>query len=501
MKQTEDNESKPIIEKQKSPQKSNFSPQPKYIIAHQSHGGEIYNVDITLQRPLIDYSTNINPYVEKEKIRDNLVETVNQLENYPDSYSQKVTHALQAKLGSISEANIIIGAGAMDLICLFCDCFISPYDQVLILQPTFSEYEWAVKKNGGIIVNQFRDPTKDFKLDTASIINSLTPAIKAIFICNPNNPNGLLDDASEIESIIKSALERNIYVLLDEAFIEFTDNGDKINYSLEQYPNLFICRSFTKFYSIPGLRIGYGLGAKMMIQAISSFHPLWTVNIFAQETILPLIQDIVFQIQSRDLLKEQREFMQKTLAIIPGLKIFPSNVNYLLLNSREIGLTAEEIQKALLKQNILIRNCQNYVGLDEYYFRICIKDQPQNELFISKFLPILKIISLVNPALKNQRLNGPDKSCKYYPCHSQVEDCTFCYCPFYPCKNPQHGGRMIQSKKTGESIWDCSLCTFSHKKVNAEKILKALIEEKKPFELISSDRLRAIHKKLFEESK
>jgi len=134
------------------------------------------------------------------------------------------------------------------------------------------------------------------------------------------------------------------------------------------------------------------IAAKKMIRILNTFHPLWAVNSVAQAVIPPFLQDIQFQEESRKKIKNERERVTDALQKIQGLIVFPSDANYLLLSTEQLGIEVDQLQSALLKENILIRNCNNYEGLNQFYFRICIKDEENNNIFIEKFKAILERI-------------------------------------------------------------------------------------------------------------
>ncbi|MBN1800359.1 MAG: hypothetical protein JW891_02575 [Candidatus Lokiarchaeota archaeon] len=105
---------------------------------------------------------------------------------------------------------------------------------------------------------------------------------------------------------------------------------------------------------------------------------------------------------------------------------------------------------------------------------------------------------LIKKAMKVGKLSGLDSDCNYLPCHDAIQDCTFCYCPFYPCNDPDVGGREIISSRTGQSVWSCSQCTFNHEAKNAEKILDGLIKLNEDFNLISRKELLSLKKRIIE---
>ncbi len=232
------------------------------LISHGAHGGEVYGRwPIPSPGEIIDFSTNINEQIPSESIKTSMLNATRQILQYPDSDSSGLRQELVRYFGNALEVeNFIIGAGSMELITIFCDMFVSPGDEAIVPHPTFSEYEWAVRRNGGKINTIFRKDSRDFRIERDEIIRSFTPNTKVVFLCNPNNPNGLLDLPSDIEDIIAAALKREILVFLDETFIEFTGENNSFAPRIHEFESLFICRTFTKFFGVPGLRVGYGIG-------------------------------------------------------------------------------------------------------------------------------------------------------------------------------------------------------------------------------------------------
>lgn len=372
--------------------KDNYFEKYKIENVRKSHGGEIFKLGLDKDPDFLDFSININPLAGKHLYFDALKTSISQIEKYPDSQSSQLKKELIHQFHKeITPENIIIGAGAMDLITLFCDSFILKGDKVIVSQPTFSEYEWAILKNHGILMNVQRNPENYFKISPSDIINKLHRGVKAIFICNPNNPNGLLDKIEDIEEIILKASKFNILVFLDEAFIEFIKDSDYFIKKINNFDNLFVCRSLTKFYGVPGLRIGYGIGTPKLINILNHNHNLWSVNCIAQIVTEELIRNKEFQARSREIMKQEYLFLKTELKKIKGLVIFPSDTNFLLVNTSSLGITSGEIKTRLLKWKVLIRNCENYEGLNEYYFRICIKNREENIRFLTVLKNVLEL--------------------------------------------------------------------------------------------------------------
>ncbi len=360
------------------------------LVPHGTHGGEIYDSNV-IPSPdeILDFSTNINEQIPPEMIRIAIQNATGQILQYPDSNSSNLRQELARYIGNgLTLDNIIVGAGSMELITLFCDMFVSPGDEVIIPHPTFSEYAWAVQRNGGTINTIFRKESRDFRIESEEIIGSFKPNTKVVFLCNPNNPNGLLDSASDIERIITAALKREILVLLDETFIEFTGENNSFASRISKFENLFICRTFTKFFGVPGLRVGFGIGKPEMIDIIRKGQNLWSVNCIGQAVARELLRKSESIKKTISFFNQERNYVLTALQAISELKVYPSSTNYLLLNLRSFGINARALKQRLLEQGILIRDCSNYPGLNEFFVRIAIKTRNQN----ARLLDILQKI-------------------------------------------------------------------------------------------------------------
>ncbi len=357
-------------------------------IKKKSHGGEIHDFS---NYNLIDFSTNINHLIPKNIYKDSFDEISNQIARYPDSNSNRLKKTLCSYFkGKLELENMIITNGSMELISLFADTFIQKNNKVVIYQPSFSEYEWVVNKRNGRVINIFRDPLKDFQLNLTELEKSLSYKPKCVFICNPNNPNGSLDDINMIEKFISMAEEENVFVFLDEAFIDFTGEKNSLITKTHKYNNLLVARSFTKFFGIPGLRIGYGGANSEIIKLVKKYQISWSVNCFAQNLAEKLInsQDLINR--SINFFLNEREYVIKKLSNIENLKLYPSDTNFILINTEKTLLTSHFFLNELIKHDMLIRNCSNYEGLNNYYIRIAIKSRYHNDKLIEKLTSIIK---------------------------------------------------------------------------------------------------------------
>lgn len=365
----------------------------KKNLTHGSHGGEIYTINnIEYPESLLDFSTNINPLFTPDAFFKKIQNSMIQVQKYPDSNSTQLKQELVNYFNDrIGLDNILIGAGSMEIISIFCDMVINPSDEVIISQPTFSEYAWSIEKNGGKIIHVFRKPEKNFRIKSNPILDLISAKTRAIFICNPNNPNGLLDNFKDIEEIINIASKHDVLIFLDEAFIEFTGEPNSFVNKISLFDNLFVCRTFTKFFGLAGLRVGYGISTPEIIEYMSRGQLLWSVNCIGQSLAQQLLKSKSFVEESIEFISNERKFVINEIEKIPNLKIFPSDTNFLLINTAKTGITSAKLKKLMLKDDILIRDCSNYYGLDEYYIRVSIKTREQNLKMINSLKEIIEL--------------------------------------------------------------------------------------------------------------
>ncbi len=331
------------------------------------HGGDIY------EKPGInlDFSINVNPLGMPDEIKEAVIQDIDSYSRYPDPHCRDLRKAL-AEHHKIKKDQILCGNGAAD--CIFRICAAKKPNKVLVLAPTFSEYERPVQLFGGRIFEYALDPQKDFLL-SADFLEALTEDLDMVFLCNPNNPTGRLVPKGLMEQIAKRCQARDITLVIDECFLPLSSGTSMID-QLESYSNLLILRAFTKLYAMAGLRLGYLLGAAKNIQEIEGFGAEWSVSIPAQTAgISALSLEPEWSDQTNHFILEERDWMIERLKGL-GAKVYPSETNFILL-SHEVDLFEK-----LKEQGILVRNCANFTGLDESFIRIGLKTRGDNEKLI-----------------------------------------------------------------------------------------------------------------------
>ena len=333
------------------------------------HGGKIpvKNSD----HNIIDFSSNITPLGIPNSAKLIIKKNLDKVQFYPDPKSENVISSLE-KYTHLSKSNIIVGNGAVEILYNFCFAFLSKTTKVLIHIPTFQEYETAIKLSN-CKISYFKSLNLSTNID--SFISQI-PKHGCIFLCNPNNPTGELLSKKELLSIIIVAKKLETIVFIDECFIELVpeSNESVISY-VKKYDNLFILRSLTKSFGLPGLRIGYACGSQQIIQILQKIKIPWSVNSLAQDAAIAVIKNISHLKKSNIIIKKELKYLEDNISILDGFECISSSTNFILIKTK---YDSTKLQMKLLKNKILIRDCKNFRGLDNHHIRIAVKSHKNN---------------------------------------------------------------------------------------------------------------------------
>ena len=333
------------------------------------HGGKIpvKNSD----HHIIDFSSNITPLGIPNSVKLIIKKNLDKIQFYPDPKSENVISSLE-KYTHLSKSNIIVGNGAIEILYNFCFAFLSKTTKVLIHVPTFQEYETAVKLSN-CKISYFKSLNLSTNID--SFISQI-PKSGCVFLCNPNNPTGELLSKKELLSIIIVAKKLKTIVFIDECFIELVPKSNESVMSyVKKYDNLFILRSLTKSFGLPGLRIGYACGSQQIIKILQKIKIPWSVNSLAQDAANVVIKNTSHLKKSNIIIKKELKYLEDNISILNGFECISSSTNFILIKTK---YNSTKLQTKLLKNKILIRDCKNFRGLDNHYIRIAVKSHKDN---------------------------------------------------------------------------------------------------------------------------
>ena len=352
------------------------------------HGGNVWKISEKYNIPvnqLLDFSISTNPLGAPEKALESIRNHLNLIHHYPDPNHEWLLEAL-AKSAHVNPDNIIVGDGSTELIYLFNEVFLENSYEAVIPVPTFSEYKAAIERSGGNMVFLLCDPAKNFKLNLTELENSITKKTRIIFLCNPNSPTGCLYEKDKVLKVIKFAAEKNVLVFVDEDYIDFVDDNKRYSMAeyVNKYNNLFVLRSLTKFYGLAGLRIGFGIGSPELVKTLKNVQMPWSVNSLAMYATAEAVKDTAFIKNSRLLVSKSRKEMQKLLKTIPWLKVYPSETNFILNEIITKDLTSAQLTEELAKNGFLIRDCEDFDGLTNKFFRVTVRRPEENKKLVAQ---------------------------------------------------------------------------------------------------------------------
>ncbi|ATW28977.1 threonine-phosphate decarboxylase [Candidatus Formimonas warabiya] len=349
------------------------------------HGGDIYSC----QGEVLDFSSNINPLGVPESFRMALCEKITDFTRYPDIQYRALRAELAEYLGFDDPELVIPGNGAVEII--YKTILALESARMINLSPTFSEYARAARQNGVEVIDlniydaSFTD--LDFSLLFAALIpNSL------VVLCNPNNPTGTFVEREKMCFLARELAQKDCFLLIDEAFIEFTDHYPENSMigELGHYPNVILIRAATKFFGMPGIRLGFGVSKnKQLIRGIREHLEPWNVNAAAVLAGCTVYRDQEYITASRAWVKEEREFLFHQLSKIDGLTVYPSKANYHLAKISRGKMDAWALKNRLLEKGVLIRTPDGFNYLSAYHFRLAVKDRPSNQRLVEVLREVL----------------------------------------------------------------------------------------------------------------
>lgn len=338
------------------------------------------------RKDVLDFSININPLGMPEGLRKRLEAALDDLGRYPEITGETARNKIAEDIGAAPE-NVILGNGAIELIYLFARG-VHP-ERALIPVPTFNEYRRALSMNGcGEVCELTLSPEDDFALDPERLIRLAEECHpEAVYLCNPTNPIGRLYSKAFIKELM-DRMDPEIIWFIDESFIEFSGIETCLEYVNHSDRRLFLLRSLTKFFGVPGLRIGYGVGSAGFIRAMEAYKEPWTINTLALEAAMCIYDDKAYMKRTRDYIQTERQRVFDALSGLPGLQVYPSGADFHLYKVE--GRSAQTLQKELLEQHINIRTCEDFAGLETQFFRAAIKRHEDNDQLIAALNNILR---------------------------------------------------------------------------------------------------------------
>ena len=329
------------------------------------HGGDVYR-----HRNALDFSANMNPLGTPERVIRAAAESLKEIHNYPDIRMEALRESL-SRYEQVPAEWLICGNGAAEVIFMLA-LALRPR-RALLPAPTFAEYEQALRLADTEISYCVLREEEGFRV-TGRILQEITPETDFLMLCNPNNPTGTLIPPELTAEILERCRETGTFLAIDECFQDFIDEPDRYTAKarLGDCKNLFLLKAFTKRYAMAGIRLGYGICSdQALLEVMRDCVQIWNVSIPAQAAGTAALKEEAYVARAREVVKKEREFLREQLAAL-GLKVYDSRANYLFFRG------PEGLDKKALEGGVLIRNCGNYRGLEEGYYRAAVKTHEEN---------------------------------------------------------------------------------------------------------------------------
>jgi threonine-phosphate decarboxylase len=349
------------------------------MLERYGHGGDVWSAAEAFGRPkeqFIDFSSNMNPFGPPAVVKELLQTCWQDITQYPDP-AVRVLRQQIAEVYRIPVESILVGNGAAELIELAVRV-LKPGITGLV-RPSFSEYEEAVRKSEGEIYDIPVFAKHGFRLQM-SVVEEAMKHVDLMFLGQPNNPTGQLIPKNILEHIADSGKP----LIVDEAFIDFVPDEEKVSLIRRAAvtKDLIVIRSMTKFYAIPGIRLGFMVAEPSVIGRLQSLQVQWSVNYIAQLIGSEVLKDTAFSSKTKRWILEERTWLTDALVKL-GLNVYPSDTNFLLFSfPKENGLDVKNMQRRLGLQGVLIRDASLFKGLDASYCRVAVRLREDNERLI-----------------------------------------------------------------------------------------------------------------------
>lgn len=349
----------------------------------QAHGGNLRWAAERFGVPperIVDFSANINPLGPPPAALRAIVAELERLRHYPDPDCHAATAAVAAYL-RVAEENVLLtngGAEAIDLVARW----LGPR-RVAVAVPAFGEYAESVRRAGGTVDACVAPPGE--RVAQIDDFVRAAAACGAGMICNPNNPTGELVPAEILRDAWQRVRGSGARLVVDEAFVDFVPCAGRasMRYDAAADDGLVVLGSLTKFFALPGLRIGYVVSHRQTLRALRAFQPAWSVNALAQAAAAAAVADVAYQRSTRALIGRERRRVSAALAALSGFRVHPSAANFLLVDCRDTGRTAAWWRDALGPFGVIVRECGNFTGLDAFYLRIGVRAPAESNRLLS----------------------------------------------------------------------------------------------------------------------
>lgn len=365
------------------------------MIKHSDHfhGSDLETIERVYKikkEDIVSFSANVNPLGISPKLRRTLSERIDAIMSYPDREYGSLRKCIADYVHN-DVNDIIVGNGSTELISLFIQ--IMHPKKALIIGPTYSEYEREIALGGGASLYYRLEEENLFQLDIASLEKELASDVELLVICNPNNPTSSAITKNDMRRILDICKKKGIYVMVDETYVEFTEDISKITSAplTVYYNNLIILRGISKFFAAPGLRLGYAVcGNSDLLKEMNQRKNPWTINSLAAIAGEIMFTDEEYIKETRALIAEERSRICSLLNTCKSIKYFTPTANFILIKILRDDITSMDLFESAIKRGFMIRDCSTFPFLNNKFIRFCFMTKKLNDELLNILLGTLE---------------------------------------------------------------------------------------------------------------
>lgn len=354
------------------------------------HGGNIYAVARELNRhpdEILDFSASINPLGPSPMVWKVIGAARKLITHYPDPSCWELRQALGQRWG-IDPEQIVMGNGSMELIDAIPRAL--KLRRLLIVHPTFSEYGRAMARAGGSVVTVYAKRAQDYAIPIDRLVRlldskegkalSLARSFDGLMLCNPNSPTGRICSVEEISHLAKLAARRRLWLVIDEAFADYCPERSVLPQAAS-WPQVIVLRSMTKFYALPGLRVGYAVASRSVAHRLQTHLSPWSVNAIGQVAALAALGDRAHTEKSLRFMARERDRFASLLKTLPGCRVIEPSANYTFVEL-PCGWQATMVTDRLRRMGLLIRDCSSVPGASARAIRLAVRLPSDNDRLV-----------------------------------------------------------------------------------------------------------------------
>jgi histidinol-phosphate aminotransferase len=328
------------------------------------------------EEKIVKLNLNENFAIQNDNIQKLLLDACQNIDvrAYPPPRGSLAIKAISSFLG-FSESEISVANGADEIMDLLMKVFIRKGSKILVVEPSFPMYTFFAQLYGGSAVPVLLRP--DFSLDVDAVLNKADKDTRLLFVCSPNNPTGNQFREADIKRLLQ---EFKGVVVVDEAYVDFAQ-GSVINW-VREFDNLVVLRSFSKAFGLAGLRLGYLVSNKSIVEYVQRVVGPFNVNSVTQQTIALALEKWSYFKQQINSVVNEREWLMKQLKQIDGVNPYPSEANFILFKVTKDSLTSATVVERMENRNVLVKD-RGHLPLLENCIRVTVGTRNMNEAFLS----------------------------------------------------------------------------------------------------------------------